>query len=144
MSQLVKNLPAMQETWIWSLGQEDPLGKGMATHASIFCLENPMDRGTWRATFHGITKSQTWLSDHHRHMHTQSNSTSQALRYVQRWRWYCLYHHVVYILIGVKQKFRWKLTSLMNRECGRTQGGRLPGLRSWGKAQPTPDWHSAW
>ena len=33
--QVEKNLPAMQETWVWSLGQEDPLEKGMATHSSI-------------------------------------------------------------------------------------------------------------
>ena len=36
MAQLVKNLPAMQETWVQSLGQEDPLEKRMATHSSIF------------------------------------------------------------------------------------------------------------
>ena len=35
VAQLVKNLPAMQETWVWSLGQEDPLEEGMATHSSI-------------------------------------------------------------------------------------------------------------
>ena len=35
VAQLVKNLPAMQETWIRSLGWEDPLEKGMATHSSI-------------------------------------------------------------------------------------------------------------
>ena len=43
MSQMVKNLPTMQETWVPSLGLEDPLEKRMATHSSI--LENPMDRG---------------------------------------------------------------------------------------------------
>ena len=35
MAQAVKNPPAMEETWVRSLGQEDPLGKGMATHSSI-------------------------------------------------------------------------------------------------------------
>ena len=48
MAQWVKNLPAMQETqetWVWSLDQEDPLEQGMATHSQYFCLENPMDRG---------------------------------------------------------------------------------------------------
>ena len=35
VAQIVKNMPVMQETWIWSLGQEDPLKKGMATHSSI-------------------------------------------------------------------------------------------------------------
>ena len=38
---MVKNLPATQETWIWSLGQEDPLEKGMATHFSILAWEIP-------------------------------------------------------------------------------------------------------
>ena len=50
-AQTVKNLPAMQVTWAQSLGREDPLEKGMAT-----CLENPMDRGTWWATVHGVTE----------------------------------------------------------------------------------------
>ena len=36
VAQKVKNLPAMQETWVRSLGQEDPLEKGMATHSSMF------------------------------------------------------------------------------------------------------------
>ena len=36
VAQTVKNLPAMQETWVPSLGQEDPLEKGMVTHSSIF------------------------------------------------------------------------------------------------------------
>jgi len=39
MVQMVKNLPAMQETWVRSLGQEDPLEKEMATHSSIFAWE---------------------------------------------------------------------------------------------------------
>ena len=47
----------MWETWVQSLSQEDPLEKGMATHSSILCLENSMDRGAWQATVHGIAKS---------------------------------------------------------------------------------------
>ena len=38
---MVENLPAMLETWVPSLGWEDPLEKEMATHSSYFCLENP-------------------------------------------------------------------------------------------------------
>ena len=53
---MVKNLPAMQETWFHSLGQEDALEKEMATHSSILAWENPMDRGAWRGTVHGVTK----------------------------------------------------------------------------------------
>ena len=141
VAQKVKTLPAMKETWVWSLGEEDPLEKEMATHSSILawrilltkepsrlqfmksqrvghsvyslswskmelnpyfsyylglpcwvsdkesacqyrspgsgrspeegtgnplqysCLGNPMDRGAWWATVHGVTKSGTWLSD---------------------------------------------------------------------------------
>ena len=43
VAQLVKNLPAMQETWVRTLGWEDPLEKGMATHSSISGLENSRD-----------------------------------------------------------------------------------------------------
>ena len=45
VAQMVKNLPAMQETHVQSLGREDPLEKGIATHSS--CLENPTDREAW-------------------------------------------------------------------------------------------------
>ena len=41
VSQMVKNLPAMQETWVCSLGQEDPLEKGMATHSSVLTWKIP-------------------------------------------------------------------------------------------------------
>ena len=39
--------------WVWSLGREDPLEEEMATCSGILCLENPMDRGAWRAIVHG-------------------------------------------------------------------------------------------
>ena len=41
MAQMVRNLPAMQETWVQSLGQEDPLEKGMATHSTILAWRIP-------------------------------------------------------------------------------------------------------
>ena len=47
VAQTVKTLPVMQETQVQSLGQEDPLEKGMATPLQYSCLENPMDRGAW-------------------------------------------------------------------------------------------------
>ena len=47
----------MQETWDQSLGQEDVLEKGQPLQFSF--LENPMDRGTWQATVHRVTKNQT-------------------------------------------------------------------------------------
>ena len=63
VAQMVKNQPAMWETWVQSLGWEDPLEKGMATHSSILAWRIPMDRGAWWATVHGVTKSWTPLSD---------------------------------------------------------------------------------
>ena len=63
MAQMVKNLPAMQETWVQSLGWEDPLEEGMAIHSSILAWRIPMDRGTWQATVHGGAKSRTQLSN---------------------------------------------------------------------------------
>ena len=44
-------------------GWDDPLEEGMATHSSMLVLENPMDRGAWRATVYGVTQSQTQLSN---------------------------------------------------------------------------------
>ena len=58
---MVKNLPAMWETWVQSLSGEDPLEKEMALQ--YFCLGNPTDRGAWRAIVHGVAKSQTRLMD---------------------------------------------------------------------------------
>ena len=58
VAQTVKNLPARRETWVQSLGQEDPLEKGMAT-LQYPCLESPMDRGAWWATFYGAAKHWT-------------------------------------------------------------------------------------
>ena len=58
LAQMVKNPPAMWETWVQSLGWEDPMEEGMAAHSSIVVWRIPMDRGAWWATVHGVTKSQ--------------------------------------------------------------------------------------
>ena len=59
VAQTVKNPPAMQETWVQSLGWEDPLEEGTATNSSILAWRIPMDRGAWWATVHSITKCRT-------------------------------------------------------------------------------------
>ena len=59
VAQLVKNLSAMRETWVRSLGWEDPLEKGKATHSSVTGLENVMD-----CVVRGVTKSQNHLCNH--------------------------------------------------------------------------------
>ena len=61
VAQLVKNPPAMQETWVRSLGWEDPVKKEMISHSSILAWRIP-----W-TTVHGVAKSQTWLRDFHFH-----------------------------------------------------------------------------
>ena len=61
VAQMVKNLPAMWETQVQSLGQEDPPGEGNGKPIQYSHLENSVDRGAWRATIYGITKSQTRL-----------------------------------------------------------------------------------
>ena len=63
VAQMVKNPHAMQETWIQSLGWEDPLEKGMAIHSSILAWRILMDKGIWLAIVQGVTKNQTQLSD---------------------------------------------------------------------------------
>ena len=63
MAQTVKNLPAMPETGVQSLGQEDPLEEGMATHCSGLAWRIPTDRGVWGAAVHGVAKSRTRVSD---------------------------------------------------------------------------------
>ena len=53
----------MQDTWVPSLGGEDPLEKGMAIDSSILAWRIPWTEKTWQATVHTATKSQTLLSD---------------------------------------------------------------------------------
>ena len=60
----------MRETWVRSLGWEDPLVEGMATHSGILAWRIPMDRGAWRATVPGVAKSRTRLRDQAQHTET--------------------------------------------------------------------------
>ena len=64
VAQLVKNLPAMQEIQVQSLGQEDPLEERMATHSSILAWESHGQRGAWRATVHGPRESDVTKHTH--------------------------------------------------------------------------------
>ena len=59
MAQAVMNPPAMQETWVQSVGWDNPLEEGMAPHCSILAWKIPMDRGAWWAAVHGVAKSWT-------------------------------------------------------------------------------------
>jgi len=59
VAQTVKNPPAVQETWVQSLGGEDTLEESMAIHSSILAWRIPMNRGAWWATVHGVAESDT-------------------------------------------------------------------------------------
>ena len=90
MAQLVKSLPAVWESQVRSLGQEDPLEKEMATHSSILfqysCLENPIDGGAWQATVHGVSESDR-LSDFTfflLYMHRISEPVHQRVQFPNR------------------------------------------------------------
>ena len=54
VAQMVKNLPTMQETWVQSLGWEDPLEEGVTTHSNVIAWRIPMDREAWGFTVHRV------------------------------------------------------------------------------------------
>ena len=56
---MIKNPPTMQETWVQSLGWQEPLEEGMATHSSILAWRIPTDREAWRRTVHGVAELDT-------------------------------------------------------------------------------------
>ena len=87
VAQLVKNQPAMWETWVWSLGWEDPLEKGKATHSSMGSLENSMD-----CIVHGVTKSWTQLRKFHTHTHTHTHTPFIFNDYMQLYSIIYMYH----------------------------------------------------
>ena len=58
----IRNPPAMQDTWVWSLGQEDPLEEGMATHSSILAWKIPLTEKPGGLQSMGSQKNQTQLS----------------------------------------------------------------------------------
>ena len=64
MAQTVKNLPAMQETWVQSLGWEDPLEEGMATDSSVLSWRIPTGREAWQAIVHVVTESDMLSKKH--------------------------------------------------------------------------------
>ena len=81
---MVKNLPAMQETWVRSLGWEDPLEKE-SNPLSVLAWRLPMDRGAWRATGHGVAESDmterlSSLSTQHKASGNNSSTVNSILR----------------------------------------------------------------
>ena len=75
----------MQEIWVQPLGWEDPLGEGNGNPLQYSCLENPMDRGDWWATVHGVTESQTQLKGFGTHAQG-SDQIGKKIQCLGRWR----------------------------------------------------------
>jgi len=94
VAQLVKNPPAMRETWVWSLGWEGPLEKGTPLQYSR--LEHSMDRGAWSARVHGVIKSWTRLSNCHDRYYNENwpGSLGDCLRVNYDW-WVVTNHFVM-------------------------------------------------
>ena len=63
VAHMVRNLPAMQKTCVWSLGREDSPGQGNDLPTPVFSPGAFHGRGVWRATVHGVAKNRTWLGD---------------------------------------------------------------------------------
>ena len=124
MAQLVKSPPAMRETWVQSLGQEDPLEKGKGTHSSILAWRIP-----W--TVHGVSKSRTQLSDFHFHQENQIRGLSVhtgSITHKER----------PHLSQGNKRSFNYsllcflyKLCEILSRFCGHFQikGSRICYLK---------------
>ena len=67
VAQTVKNLAAIRETRVWSLGWENPLNEGMEIHCCILAWKILMDSGDWQATVHEVTKSRIQLRNEAQH-----------------------------------------------------------------------------
>ena len=103
---MVKHLSTMQETWVRSLGSIPGLGRspgeGNGNPFQDYCLENPMDRGSWWATVHGVAKSRTRLSDF-TSVHFRSNYLVSAV--VNHVLTMCIY--LIYLHLEKNKVFSW-------------------------------------
>ena len=93
VAQTVKNLPVMQKTWVWSLGWEDPLEVGMATHSSILM---------WRIPMETEEPSSLQSIGSQRVRHTERLSIAQHIRSIQNSTilrvFFCLIFEIDFIL----------------------------------------------
>ena len=107
---MVKNLPAMQETQV-SISRSGRFPEeGNGYPFQCFCLENSTDRGTWWAEVHGVTRSQTQLSNTATHTHTQTQATKLGLysykmktARVQQYKKCCCDHKVSHLGKQIRQ-----------------------------------------
>ena len=74
ITQMIKNLPVMQETWGSIPGLGRLSGEGNGNPLQYSCLENPMDRGAWWSAVHGVAKSRTWWATNTSHRPSKYDS----------------------------------------------------------------------
>ena len=84
VAQMVKKLPAMQETWVQSLGQEDPLEKAMATHSCALVWRIPWTEEPGGLPVPGVTESQESDMTEHAHRHNYIYKTESRQKYESR------------------------------------------------------------
>ena len=104
VAQMVKRLPAMQETWVRFPGSGRPPGEGNGNPLQYPCLENPMVRGAWQSTVHGVAKSWTWLS----------NFTITITKLRMKKMWFSIF---VQIQLCGREQIAWRWYLIGRREC---------------------------
>ena len=95
VSHLVKNPPAMQETWVQSLGWEDPLEKGTVTHSSILAWKIP-----WTIIVCGVTKSRLRDLTLSLHFHCRYISANFSIRSTLSFP-NCVHNSVLYVCVSI-------------------------------------------
>ena len=83
MAQKVKDPLAVWETWVQSLGWEDPLEKGTTTHSGILAWRIPWTEEPGGATVHGVARSWTRLSDFHFSLKSPRNQSGEVTNDMQ-------------------------------------------------------------
>ena len=107
LTQMVKNLPAMQETWVRSLGWEDPLEEGRQTPSSILAWRISMDRGAWQVTVHGVAESRTQLKQLSTYAHAiTTNDLQISVAYNNNYLFLTLVTHLVNVSLIPGPKLR--------------------------------------
>ena len=85
VAQILQNSPAMRETCVCSLGWEDPLEEDMATHSSILTWRIIIDRGAWRTSVHGVTKSQSDMTEQLKFSPSMVKKLYSKIRWMNGW-----------------------------------------------------------
>ena len=105
---MVKNLPAMQETWVGSLGRDYPLEKGMGLPTPVFLPEEFHGKGAWRATVHRVAKSQTLLSKI-LHPENAKESTKHLLEPINKFSKVIGYKNLLYFYLpAINDPKKWR------------------------------------